>query len=545
MPLIDCVEGICGSGDGGHTEIIRPLGSHTKANPPEMELLAFEVMFGQGPLQFASYPALAFCIKSACPEVLKTSLAKALEAQPALAGRVRPDKKAVILNNEGVPFTVVRSKESSAPKLLEEEELLIYADFRRPNRAMNGLEPLMTVKLTIFQDGSAVLAMCRSHCLLDGSSVWLFIGHWTKLARGEAATPPNTDRNIVRAILPATWEEFQKLSEEVSGQRTEGNIKYKMMRWAMRTSTPAIDFLFFYHSWGLGRPRIFFSDEELARIKAAATMPKGPSCDGWVSTQEALTAYLLLVLATNLLPENSRGKAAAFFLLDTRKAAGVPANLSLGCGLTFVSASVEQIFKRSLPEVANTIHEAARTVFSPEQMRQRWRFSLSAAEHDVSMSAMMAMRKPARESDFVLQVNNQSKREIPDWGAGSGGRAWDLITNAGPSLFFPADGGVNVFLDAYMLKQYSSKRRARALEAVRADLDRLAAASPSSDQSSLSGQNGAGAAASAPAEAPDCSPMLLGVNGTTTAAADRVVRKPVANAAEGITLAPSAIAAVC
>jgi hypothetical protein len=41
-------------------------------------------------------------------------------------------------------------------------------------------------------------------------------------------------------------------------------------------------------------------------------------------------------------------------------------------------------------------------------------------------------------------VNNSSKRALPDFGSG---RCQSVITNAGPTIFLPADGGIEVHLD--------------------------------------------------------------------------------------------------
>lgn len=41
------------------------------------------------------------------------------------------------------------------------------------------------MKLTVYQDGSGVLCMSRSHMLFDGTSAWTFLSYWSAIARGE------------------------------------------------------------------------------------------------------------------------------------------------------------------------------------------------------------------------------------------------------------------------------------------------------------------------------------------------------------------------
>ncbi|CAE7559792.1 HST, partial [Symbiodinium sp. CCMP2456] len=143
----------------------------------EINMYFFESMFGYAPLLFATYPALALRLPGFDEQRLKSSLAKALKALPTVAGRFRDDSKKMVLNGAGVPFKVVESSESAAPEVLEERSLLTFADFYRPGAVRHGSAPPMSIKLTTYKDGSAVLCMCRSHILFDGTSAWTFLNY--------------------------------------------------------------------------------------------------------------------------------------------------------------------------------------------------------------------------------------------------------------------------------------------------------------------------------------------------------------------------------
>lgn len=74
----------------------------------------YESMFGYAPLLFATYPALALRLPGFDEQRLKSSLAKALQALPTVAGRFRDDSKKMVLNGAGVPL---RSLSPRSPRL--------------------------------------------------------------------------------------------------------------------------------------------------------------------------------------------------------------------------------------------------------------------------------------------------------------------------------------------------------------------------------------------------------------------------------------------
>ena len=66
--------------------------------------------------------------------------------------------------------------------------------------------------------------------------------------------------------------------------------------------------------------------------------------------------------------------------------------------------------------------------------------------------------------DLKFAVNNSSKRGLPDFGSG---RCQSVITNAGPTIFLPAEGGIDVHLDNTVFSS-SGCSKAQKLEALRA-----------------------------------------------------------------------------
>ena len=235
---------------------------------------------------------------------------------------------------------------------------------------------------------------------------------------------------------------------------------------------PIADTLFLHARLGLNRHRVYFSDDELAAIKEEATPTEvKPGQDKWVTTQEAFCAYLLMTLGKHILPPDAKGKVQMMFLLDARKALGLPSNQLMGGGLTFTSVMVEDLKLLTLPEIASRLHEGlAKKEGSLESQKARWQLLNGACEKKLEHSLMQEFHYK-RDVDMKLAVNNSSKRPLLDFGTGP---AESVVSDAGPSLLLPAkEGGLYLYLDPQVFssaKCSSKEKRSQALEALRTDL---------------------------------------------------------------------------
>jgi len=483
-----CFSAICGGAEKkGKMAIVVPEGllPTSVANAEKVEILAGECMIGLNSLACASYPALLFRLKAANANVLKSALAKALKAYPICAGRMQcanmthanmSEGGTVALTNAGVPFTVVQDPRATAPDLKDERVVLQFGDYRCPRRVAKGLEPILTFMLTIFRDGTAVLGMCRTHAILDGTSAWDFLNKWAAAARGEVIAPGNCDRSAVKAVFP-TLDGLQELAVEVQGQKLEpGGILPAIMGAIAPSIVTSMDVLFIAGCYSLGRPRIFFSDAEVARIKEGGMpTPDGNFPHTWVSTQEALAAYLLLTVAKATLKPSSEGKAMAMFWLDPRKAMGWKPDYQMGLGFNMIQVDCgTNITQKTLPEVAGCIHNFFEEKMTLKDLNRRFRFFWGAVQNDMHMAVFQKERRAQSRYDVVLQFNNQSKRKLPDFGAG-GGQTSSVLTDAGPTLAVPADGGIDVYMSWDMFGSKKSNADA-ALKRLRDDLPQGAGA---------------------------------------------------------------------
>jgi len=327
----------------------------------------------------------------------------------------------------------------------------------------------MTVRLTRFRDGSAVLTFCRSHVVMDGSSAWAFLGDWARAARGEPLVAGRADglEDGVpdREELEVLWE--GRFGEPLS---THGAwLKMKALKSVFAVAAPLYDFCFLSGATGdLERPRLSLSDDDLAAIKAAAT----PSTPGsWVSTQEALAAYLVHTVGRACLPASSRGRVAITLILDPRKALGRRPEETFGSGLVFLTWKFEGLLQMSLRDVAGKLHDAAQSELSLKEAGRTWRIMNGCFRAGAELAMITKMIPRQTKHDLILVLNNQSKRELPDFGAASGGRADAVVTNAGPTVVLPVpSGGVDVLLDpsTVLRPARSARDRAEALAALRA-----------------------------------------------------------------------------
>eukprot|EP00966_Prymnesium_polylepis_P168807 3903316-Prymnesium_polylepis.1 len=139
------------------------------------------------------------------PEALSASLAQLLSMYPILAGR-HDGSNGVVLNNHGVAFSVQTLSGSAfnyaAPNPGPKHGLL--ADLRDKNKMKQGLEPLMTVRVTNFADGTSSIGICISHALVDGFSFNKLVQIWLQGHKKGFPSEPtySFDRNKLFDLLP-------------------------------------------------------------------------------------------------------------------------------------------------------------------------------------------------------------------------------------------------------------------------------------------------------------------------------------------------------
>ena len=274
-----------------------------------------------------SYPAFCYVLQR-CPDDADARLQRGLQAcldgaYAFLAGRVASSRHAVIDVGEagGVPFRVVTDDASVLAALeaalggtaeqqqqqqqqqhlqlseMEEEAfegpiVAAAADLRSPAECWRGWEALMTVTLHRFTGRSeAVLAVSRAHAVLDGVGYGGFVDAWARAARGEGQAGGSSVVGLPqpqpgrRAGVPGRpWGLFwrQRRAEALMAEDEEFCAELRS------SSVPG---------GGSGSPLpsrllVELPQADLEELRRFAT----PQGEPLVTTQEALTAHLLLAL---------------------------------------------------------------------------------------------------------------------------------------------------------------------------------------------------------------------------------------------------------
>jgi len=257
-----------------------------------------------------SWPFHVFCpldfvylfVSPIDPNALEKSLSTVLAAYPVLAGRYIDRGARVACNNKGVPLTVADMRGHSVHDIPEDPPKGAWTDIRDLERVADGEEAILTVTLTLFDDGCA-LGVTMNHGCSDGGSFVAFMQDWSDCHNGRQIPPVlmGLPAEALRLLseeeakaFPA--EEFTSLKNLLQ-EYTDASLD-KPLRQQKAASGIAPS----------GRQRLHFSDEALQRLKREAEEGSGH----WVSTNEALMANV----CTTLL-----------------QAAGVPAMAMDNCGI--------------------------------------------------------------------------------------------------------------------------------------------------------------------------------------------------------------------
>ena len=214
---------------------------------------------------------------------LQRSLQELLRLYPALAGRRAPG--GIALNNAGVPFSVLERTGSARAvlNLPEEPQRGMFAECHGPKSVAAGRSPIMTVRLTHFEDGTSALGVATSHALLDGFSHCKLVQLWG-IWHTTGCFPPGSPYTMDRAALSVSDSSVPDASV-----KSQGHVRGKASRVG-----PFLRLLFRQVGNQEQRVRLHLTAQELTELKASAVASTG---DATLTTNEALSARLLQHLA--------------------------------------------------------------------------------------------------------------------------------------------------------------------------------------------------------------------------------------------------------
>lgn len=451
---------------GANTEMIRSPGQHElEIDAADMiRLLAMEAFMGHLPVAKSGFFGVAFKLDVAEPSaavgIFRDGLQEVFRSRPALAGRVCG--RFISLCNHGVPFTW-RACTGSMPARIPHNSVADFCDVRSPAQVMAGREPLLTVQIQSYADG-LIVGLAASHAVFDGSSLFSFLQSWARACRGEPLPPATDSREAFQVVLrrsarrrdspdivPTVLNRMENTMDRIhdrlgDGFRQAEDAYFKTASiaslWAASHLVPA----FLSLSQGNMRLRIPVAKDRVEQIKTMATPPPGAEGDGWVSTQEALVAHLLLTLwQTGIGRSGNSGRACLSLLVDVRRFLEIDAGIPCGTGFQMVSTYIDGMDNLDLVSCATAVHNACKGV-GPEAAA-RWSLWHRGFECRVESEAFIRdLRTSQRSSDLSLAINNNSKREACDFGPSAGGLVSEYASTMGPTLIMATRDGLDILL---------------------------------------------------------------------------------------------------
>lgn len=341
---------------------------------------------------------------------IKATIASAVEVMPALAGR--RTKKGIVLSNEGVRLTVREQHPGSAldwvgPEIHEENAAVRdFAD--SPSSCAGGKQPLFTVRITNFRDGTSALGIASPHSLMDGKGYMqvvsaLSAAH-TSMGRFDNVTVPDFD-------AAAVWEDRTK-GLDIDREPALWFAPFRLLElteplWAL--AMPRLDLM-------LPRAKVHLSLAELTELKAAVSevMAKGSGSQSKATSKaqltvnEALSAAFFLALAKEPNGPFTAGQPGTVRMVVNAQGKGLFADVENVVG----NFSWMQEMHTSKPPSAMTDMEAALFFFD---FGAKWRDSATATRCVEEFAIFFRVQdhkgcfwSQTDNIDNILFINNQS-----------------------------------------------------------------------------------------------------------------------------------------
>lgn len=367
-------------------------------------------------------------------DALEKSLSTTLDAYPVLAGRYMNFGARVACNNHGVPLTVATLSGHSIHDIPTDPPKGAFCDIRNLEKVADGEEAILTVMLTLFDDGCA-LGVAMNHGCSDGGSFGAFMHDWSNCHAGKQIEPVLMGFPATALRVPSREELDRFTGTETSfvkdllDEYSDPNSTKRADKAASAAAPP-------------GRRRLHFSHHTLQQLKSEAE----EGADTWVSTNEALLAhvYTLLLDAAGVY-HNDREKCGIVLSVDMRGKVELIPRRMLGRAVVNTDdfGGEELLVDLSDPAKAGErVHHA---------MREELDSSKLLCRHEVGnyfFATHIPLKGPLPESRYKLSWNFQGK--IPfyaiDFGAGTAIRG--VPWNCGEEVKVApcAQGGLDVFI---------------------------------------------------------------------------------------------------
>lgn len=169
-------------------------------------LSGLDLMFG-----FHYADTVHFLDKDFDTNALESALIETLNLIPVLAGKIVKNGNQLVLDTDGQGVQFTREGIDQDAFKLEDRELLLSSyELFNPVPSLTNTNitemPLLTIKVTTFNDGIKIIGVRQSHVVMDGSALHLFMQTWASCLTKTAVKPFIFSRDAISDIAPANVE---------------------------------------------------------------------------------------------------------------------------------------------------------------------------------------------------------------------------------------------------------------------------------------------------------------------------------------------------
>ena len=343
-------------------------------------------------------------------DAMVRSLAVTLSKYPLVAGRLRKDADGypyIDPDDSGVPFEVYEvdgPMPAYGPRYRHQSFIGQYYDKVFPWTIYRPDTPLFAVKVFRFSDGGAICTMAPVHCLIDGSSVWMFVQDWSRVTRGQGDPEDIVERDfLLNRSQQYTDRLYARRDVQRFGVRQRLGLYVRLALQVLRNQ--------------LAVHRI--PGHYLDRLRAAydKAFPDGPG----VSDVDLLTAQCLKVIART---RGYRTDLHVGVVVDFRfkRALEVPRRLfGVAIGQEERPFTARELQDLSVPALARKLRQP------PEKpSTEDWRGYLGFMERQRQEKRLGSVlpRSVLRSLDGGFMQNNYCAMPVYDADFGSGPPSW-------------------------------------------------------------------------------------------------------------------------
>jgi hypothetical protein len=259
-------------------------------------------------------------------DAIKKSLAGLLARVPVLAGR-RSFPFGFVLSNKGARFSSGSGVTGSAHTHLDTpSSVSSLVDYQSSLGTLLGTEPLMTVRVTNFEDGTSSIGISLPHCLADGKTYFAIVTAFAAAHNnGSPELVPSPDFEATHAAWSAAYRQLgwchSPVKLLVGGLLAVAVVPLLLLVLLIIIALFAIKGGACFHSFAQStwpRAKVHLSQADVAAIKKGVDAAYG----GKVTTNEALCSVLTLALHADF-GFNSKSKNGSAVMVANMQGKGV------------------------------------------------------------------------------------------------------------------------------------------------------------------------------------------------------------------------------